>query len=177
MLTRVRRPIVAALMLATCLLSTGCNLFKDTTYTMDVVPVGSVEEQLQSLYVIVAPRDEVAEPLSDRSRYSELVDEDRIRRYTSFVQYQPDGAGSWRDNYTGNQSSYVKYAVKGDTIKIKVEHALIDKGSSTIFNLVALAFFGKEGFQVETISYSDLNASADYVLQVGSGTLSLRPKE
>jgi len=172
MKNRLGRLLTVAVAASALSFATSCSLFVGS-YDMKISPVGNVESQLQSLYVIVSQEEDVAEPLLSPSRYQELLEEDRIRKYTTFVQYQPEG-GSWRQVYTGDsQSEYVTLKVKEELIKVKVSHNLIKKSGMTQFNVIVLAFFGSEGFEVAKVDHITLDDKADQVLQVSGGSLSL----
>jgi len=154
-------------------LTTGCGLFVGK-YKMEIRPTANLESQLQSLYVIVSQREQVAEPLLTASRYRELLEEDRIRKYTTFVQFQPEG-GTWKQTYTGpNQNEYVTIKPDEELIKIKISHKLIDKSGALQFNVVVLAFFGSEGFEQVTVDHIALDSNADQVLLISAGSLSLQ---
>ena len=165
---------VLTLALAACVASLTPGCLFPGGYKMEIRPTGNLESQLQSLYVIVSPREEVAEPLLTASRYRELLEEDRIRKYSTFVQYQPE-AGTWKQTFVGpNQSEYVTLKVDEELIKVKVSHKLIKKSGMLQFNVVVLAFFGSEGFEQVTVDHVTLDSKADQVLQVSAGSLSLQ---
>jgi len=165
---------VLTYILAACVASLTPGCLFPGSYTMEIRPTSNLESQLQSLYIIVSQREHVAEPLLSASRYRELLEEDRIRKYTNFVQYQPE-AGTWKQTYVGpSQNEYVTIKVDEELIKIKISHKLIEKSGMLQFNLVVLAFFGSDGFEQVTVDQITLDAKADQILQVSGGSLSLQ---
>lgn len=172
MKNRVGRVLAVALIAGAASLSSGCGLLPKY-YKMQIRPTGNVASQLQSLYVIVSPKEVVAEPLLSASKYGELLQEDRIRRYTSFVQYQPEG-GTWKQVYAAqNPNEYITYKVDDENIKLKINHKLISKSGMSEFNVVVLAFFGSGGFEQVTADHLALDSNKDQTVQVSGGSLSL----
>jgi hypothetical protein len=172
MKNRVGRLLTAAV-LSSAAFGSGCALFGGS-YSMEIRPAASAPFQPQSLYVIVSNKADVQEPLLSSSKYGDLLDEQLMRRYTSFVQFQPTDAGSWKQVFQGNQSGFVEYEIDGETIEVTVSHELVEKSGMSEFCVVVLAFFGSGGFEQITVNHTSLDASASQVVEVGGGSLSLR---
>lgn len=171
---RLGRFLTVALAASVISLCTSCSLWPwGGKYRMEIQPVTGVESQLQSLYIIVSQAPEVAEPLKTPANYHMLVEEDRILKYTHFVQYELEG-GTWNQVYTGrNQSEYVTIKVKDDVINVAVKHKLIKKSGNIEYKAIVLAFFGSDGFQVSQVDHLKLNTKSDQILQVSTGNLNL----
>jgi hypothetical protein len=172
MKNRVRRLLTVALGVAIATLAPGCWTPWGGTYDLDVLSAENTESQLQSLYLIVAPKAEVQEFLS--AQHGELLDDDRIQRYTSFAQYEPVAGGTWKLVHQGRRSDFVTAEIDENTIEVEVDHELIEKSSMSELCLVVLAFFGNDGFQQVTVEHAMLDAEASQVVEVGPGTLDLR---
>ncbi len=171
MMDRVARSLAKALLTA-ALVAPGCGLLPKST-TVEVRPTGDLTAQLQSLYVIVAPKDAVADALATPSKYKDLLQEDRIRKYTSFVQYQPDGT-SWRQVYAGqSKSEYVEHEIDEDLLEVNVNHKLLDRSKAIEYALVVLGFFGSGGYEQVTVDHGALDESEDQVVNVSGGSLTL----
>ncbi len=176
MKNRVGRMLTCALAVSAASLGTSCGLIPwfGGGYSLEVQPAGNVASQLQSLYIIVSPKSEVQEPLLSSTKFGELLDEDRMRKYTSFVQFEPLEAGSWKLVFQGNQSAFVEHEVDEEVIHLSIDHELIEKSSMSEYCVVVLAFFGSEGFEQVTVNHTSLDANAEQIVEVGGGSLSLR---
>ena len=166
------------LVLLAASVSGGC-LFGGS-YKMKISPsgTGSVASQVQSLYIIVGPKEELAEPLLTKSRYKDLLEEDRIGKYTSFVQYQPVEPKTadeprWKLLFAGTPSEYVEHEVDEDSIKVKIGHDLIKKSGGKEFSLVVLSQLGNGTFEQVTVHHASLNDKAKQVVTVSGGSLQL----
>jgi hypothetical protein len=169
----VGRAQIGALALVATLVS--CGLFAGS-YRVEISSTSSVVSQLHSLYAIVSLREEVAEPLLTRSKNKDLLDEDRINRYTAFAQFQPEDSNTWKLIYVGRPSEYVSFKVKADQITIKVKHQLIEKSGGKEYNLVLLAQLGNGEFEQVTVNHASLNDNAKQVVHVSGGSLQLLDK-
>jgi hypothetical protein len=143
-------------------------------YELDIGSTGNVASQLQSLYVIVSPKEHVQEQLQSAAKYGELLDEDRIGKYTTFVQFEPLETGSWKVVFQGQQNGFVSYEIDEERIEIEVDHDLIEKSTFSEYCLVVLAFYGSEGFEQVTVSHTSLDAEAEQVIEVSGDKLTLR---
>lgn len=163
---RVRgSPIVGATLLA--LLGAGCGLLP-SSYDLEIRPTGNIDPALQSVNVIVARNDVVAESLSSPAKYKDLLDEERFSRYASFVRYRPEG-GTWKEEVV-REDSRVSHEVDGDVIEIEVDQDLV--GGTDVFQLVVLANYGSRGIETEVIDQTLLQGDTDHIIEVSGGALS-----
>ena len=165
--------LIAAL--AAAALGSGCSSLNPFggKYELEIGSTGNVASQLQSLYVIVSPKEHVQEALNSRSDYGKLLDEDRMRKYSSFVQFEPLETG-WKLVFQGQQSGFVEYELDGELILVEIDHDLIDKTGMSEYCMIVLGFFGNDGFEQVTVSHTSLADNADQVVEVSGKSLSLR---
>jgi hypothetical protein len=174
MKNRVAPMLIAALAVAVSFGSACASLNPfGGKYELEIAATGNVVSQLQSLYVIVSPKEHVQEALLSRSEYGKLLDEERMRRYTSFVQFEPLEA-SWKLVFQGQQSGFVEYEVDEDLIQIEIDHDLIEKAGMSEYCVVVLGFFGNDGFEQVTVGHVSLDDNAEQVVEVSGKSLSLR---
>jgi len=173
MKNRVSRVLTAALGVSALALAPGCFLLPGPKYKLDVESAENAAAELQSLYVLVATTSDVQEPLGSESKYEDLLDEERSKKYLSFVHYQPLPDGSWRLVKEIRQSGYVEQEIDERTIEVVVDLDLVEKTRSE-YCLVVLAFFGAGGFEQVTVDHAVLDAEGRQVAEVGAGTLVLR---
>jgi len=176
MKNRVRRMLAAALTVTAAAVATSCGALGlgGGSYELEIRPTGNVTAQLQSLYVIVAPKTELQEPLLSPSKYKDLLNETRMRNYVFWIQYQPVEGSTWKVLSPGREHVYVEKKVDGGSLKIKVDNKLVKKAGMTEYAAVVLGFFGASGFDQVTIPTPDLGAKKKQVLEVGGGSLQLR---
>lgn len=170
---RTLRGVLAAVVVVLASACASLNPFGGE-YELDIGSTGNVASQLQSLYVIVSPKEHVQEQLQSSSKYGELLDEERMRKYTSFVQFEPLETGSWKLVFQGQQNGFVSYEIDEDKIQVEVDHDLIKKAGFTEYCLVVLGFYGSEGFEQVTVNHTSLDAEAEQVVEVSGDKLTLR---
>ena len=168
---RLRRSWIVSAALSALLgqIGSGCGLLP-SSYDMEIHPTGSVDPSLQSLYVIVARNDVVAESTASPAKYKDLLDPERFPRYTSFIQYRPQG-GTWKEEVV-REDGRVSHEVDGETIEIEVDQELFE--GSDVFQLVVLANYGSQGIEMELIDQTLLEGDTDHVIEVSGGALSRR---
>jgi hypothetical protein len=172
MKNRVGRLLSIALGVAATALAPGCGLLP-TKYELEVESAENVAAQLQSLYVILAPSSEVQEPLASPAQYAKLLDETRINKYLTFVQYEPVENGTWRVVNEGRVNEFVTLEIDEKTIEIEIDLELTEK-SSRDYSLVVLGFFGSGGFEQVTVEHAVIDGEGRQVVEVGAGSLLLR---
>jgi hypothetical protein len=166
-------PVAIALAIVTSCAAIGLG---KKSYRLEVRPQGNVTSELQSLYVIVSPKQDVQENLLSPSTYKKLLDETAMRKYTALVQYSPvqvEGQTTWKLVYQGNPSKFFKHQVKGSALKFEVGKKLLKSAGMTEYCTVVLAFYGSAGFEQITIHNPALVDGANQVVEVGSSNLQL----
>ena len=172
-MNRVRQGLAVAFALLASSLCSGCFLWQGS-YKMDIVPAGVVIPQLKQLNIIVAEDIRVSEALRDEATYEDLLDEQAIRGYASFVVYKPVPEG-WELVNEQSTNKRIKYRVKRDAIKIQFPHSIIKKSGMTQYTIVVLALYA-DGYRLKEVRHADLDAKLKHVLNVTSVDLALREK-
>jgi hypothetical protein len=173
-------------LLAGALISGCCAIgLGDCSYDLDICMTGNVTEQLKSVFIIVADKNDVSEPLADESRYGELVSDERlISKYRLMSQYKPvehthatKGTTelTWElVDRSNRREPYVEIEIDGDVLQVSVDHKLVDPDGPTPFCLVVLANYAANGFQKYVVEQTTLANKLDESIEVD--TVGLRPR-
>ena len=167
----VRRFLSGALIASATVLAASCSLWPSPKYELEIGHPGDAAADLQTLYVIVSTNDVVEEAISS-NKYEDLVDEKLSKKYTSFVVYGPQG-DSWKEEQCVRKSKFVTHEIDEDTIRVKVNHDLLDSSESKEFVLVVLALIGGE-LMLEKVDHAVLDDAAEQVIDLHGGVLTLR---
>lgn len=168
-------------------LASGCCAIGlgDCSFDLDIHAREDVSQQLKSLFVIVAKKNDVREQLEDPNRYSELLKVDQLTdKYSFFAQYQlqlkhPDPAKQptleWSLVEQRRQHQFVEAEIDGQSIDVSVEKKLVDSGSGTEYCVIVIANYASGGLELERVEQDTLAARIDQLLEVEMATLTLVP--
>jgi hypothetical protein len=178
MKNRFKGPFVAACALAAAGSLSSCEMLgiTDNTYTLDVRQVSGAAGSVQTLYVIVARHDQVAELVGDESRFHEILDEKRVNGYTSFRQYQPVEPDTWQETETHGSNKKVTIALKdkGRSIRLAMPKSFV---ASVEHDVIVLGYFGADGYRAVYSKSFAIAGAEDHLVEVGPAVLELQAKE
>jgi hypothetical protein len=175
---RFLRPFVAACALAAGSFLSSCEMLgiTDNTYTLEVRQASGAVGSLQTLYVIVARHDQVAELVGDESRFHEILDEKRVNGYTSFRQFQVVEPDQWQETEVHGANKKVAIALKDKAraIKLAMPKSFV---ASVEHDVIVLGYFGADGYKAVYSKSFAIAGAEDHLVEVGPAVLELQAKE